>query len=1094
MQCPHCGFEKNLPEMNFCGGCGAKLTRDCPTCGSANSPAFRFCGKCGSPLDSPDASLPGDAPPSPDSYTPMHLVEKILTSRSALEGERKQVTVLFADLKGSLQFLEDRDPEDARAILHPVLKRMLEAVHYYEGTVNQVMGDGIMALFGAPIAHEDHAVRACYAALRMQEAVNRYGDELQRTRGMPVQIRVGLNSGEVVVQSVSSDLRMEYTAVGQTVHLAARMEQMAKPGSVLMTGLSLRLAEGFVQARPIGPVPVKGLTSPVEVFELTGAVPLRLRWQALAARGLTRFVGRQAELEALARSLKRAAAGQGQIVALVGDPGVGKSRVTWEFTNSHHTHGWLVLSSGSVSHGKATAYLPIVDLLKMYFGIEVRDDGRRIKERITGKLHTLDKTLSTTESVFFWLFDLPVEDLAWEALDPPQRRQQTLEAIKRVLLRESRVQPVCLVFEDLHWIDRETEAILDTLVEGLPTNRFFLLVNYRHHELVGGRPQDYRDKWSGRSYYTQLRIDPFARELAGELIDALVGNDASLRDLKRGIVEQAEGNPFFLEESVRALVETGALEGEPGAYRVARAPEEIKVPDTVQAILAARIDRLPVEDKRLLQSASVIGKDVPYTLLKAIAELPDEPLRAALNRLQAAEFLYETSLFPELEFTFKHALTHQVTYGSLLHERRRALHAQIMEAIEQLARDSRPELLDKLARHALEGAVWEKALLYSRQAGARASARSANEEAVRYFESALTALKHLPENREHLQQAIDIRFDLRVSLLALGALDRIRAYLGEAETLAEGLDDQPRLGRLSAYLSGYAYMAGEQEHALQFGQRALAIARELDDFPLLVEAQFRVGQVYHALGDYAKAIPVFERCIELVNGDLVQERFGLPAPPYVIARTWLTHCLAERGDFAAATTRGQEGIDLAESIDHPYSRAYAYWGLGHVYMRQGEFQKAIDVLERGLAICREWGITVWIPRYASYLGAAYAHSGRLDEALPLLEEGVARADAMHFAVHESSLVAALGEGYLLAGRKEDAARCAQRALGLARTHGERGHEAWVHWLLGEIAMGADGQPDPAQAARGYREALRLAEELGMQPLAVRCQAALAKLR
>src|SRR5712691_6484670 len=386
---------------------------------------------------------------APLTYTPPYLAEKILFSRSALEGERKQVTVLFADLKGSMELLAERDPEEARQLLDPVLERMIEAVHRYEGTVNQVMGDGIMALFGAPIAHEDHAVRAGYAALRMQETVTRYGDEVQRLHGVPVQIRVGLHSGAVVVRAIDSSLHMDYTAVGQTTHLAARMEQMAKPGSVLTTGETLRLAEGFVQVKALGPVVVKGLADLVEVFELVGAGSTRTRLQAFAARGLTRFVGRQAEFEALHQALERAGTSHGQVVAVIGEPGVGKSRLVYEFTRSHHTHGWLQLESSSVSYGKATAYLPVRDLLKAYFQIDDRDDGRKMREKLTGKLLTLDATLGPTLPAFLALLDVPVEDRYWQDLEPTQRRQRTLEAIKGLLLRESQVQPLLLVFENI---------------------------------------------------------------------------------------------------------------------------------------------------------------------------------------------------------------------------------------------------------------------------------------------------------------------------------------------------------------------------------------------------------------------------------------------------------------------------------------------------------------------------------------------------------------------------------------------------------------------------------------------------------------------
>ncbi len=478
----------------------------------------------------------------PELYTPRHLAEKILTSKATLEGERKQVTVLFADLKGSMELLADRDPEEARKLLDPVLEHMMEAVHRYEGTVNQVMGDGIMALFGAPVAHEDHAVRACYAALRMQQSVKRYAEEVRRREGTLIHVRVGLNSGEVVVRSIGSDLHMDYTAVGQTTHLAARMEQLAMPGSVLMSADTLRLAEGFVEVKPLGPVNVKGLSEPVEIFEVAGEGPVRTRLQAAVRRGLTRFVGRDAELEQLRRAQQDAGEGHGQVAAIVGEAGVGKSRLVYEFTHSHRLHDWLVLESASVSYGKATSYLPVIDLLKAYFKIQDRDDLREIREKITGKLLTLDESLRPTLPALLTLLDVPVDDAAWQALDPGQRRQRILDAVRRVLLREAREQPLLLIFEDLHWIDGETQAFLDSLMDSLPTARLLLLVNYR--------PQ-YEHTWGGKTYYRQLRLDPLPPESAEELLDELLGADVVLASLKRLLVERTEANPFFLEESVR---------------------------------------------------------------------------------------------------------------------------------------------------------------------------------------------------------------------------------------------------------------------------------------------------------------------------------------------------------------------------------------------------------------------------------------------------------------------------------------------------------------------------------------------------------------
>ena len=690
MHCAQCQ-QANPVGAKFCNECGAPLPRPCHACGQTNPPVAKFCNECGTSLSGDGTGTSPSRPASPPApglasgaatpqvYTPPHLVEKIRTAKSALEGERKQVTVLFADLKGSMELLGNRDPEEARQLLDPVLERLMAAVHRYEGTVNQIMGDGIMALFGAPVAHEDHAVRACYAALAMQEAIRRYSAEVRRTHGVEVQIRVGLNSGEVVVRAIGNDLHMDYSAIGQTTHLAARMEQLAAPGSIRLTAETLRLAEGLVQVTALGPVPVKGLAEPVEVFELVGVSALRRRLQVAAARGLTRFVGRQPELATLQQALERAGAGQGQVVAIVGEAGVGKSRLVYEVIHSHRTQGWLVLESASVSYGKATPYFPVLDLLKRYTQVEDRDDTRTIRARVTGQVLSLDEALQETIPALLWLLEALPEDHAFLTLEPPQRRRRTLDALKRVLVRESQVQPLLLVFEDLHWIDSETQALLDTLVESLPTARLLLLVNYR---------PEYQHGWGSKTYYTQLRLDPLPPVSAEVFLRALLGDDPSLAPLTRLLSARTGGNPFFLEESVRTLVETQVLVGEHGAYRLTQPLDSLQVPATVQAVLAARIDRLSPEEKRLLQTAAVIGTEVPFPLLQAIAALPEDELHRGLARLQAAEFLYETSLFPEPAYTFKHALTHEVAYGSLLQERRRTLHAGIVEASERLL--SRP--------------------------------------------------------------------------------------------------------------------------------------------------------------------------------------------------------------------------------------------------------------------------------------------------------------------------------------------------------------------------------------------------------------------
>jgi class 3 adenylate cyclase/tetratricopeptide (TPR) repeat protein len=1021
--------------------------------------------------------------PAPETYTPKHLVEKILTSKAALEGERKQVTVLFADLKGSMELLADRDPEEARKLLDPVLERMMEAVHRYEGTVNQVMGDGIMALFGAPLAHEDHAVRACYAALRMQEVVKRYAEEVRRAQGLTVRIRVGINSGEVVVRAIGSDLHMDYTAVGQTTHLAARMEQLADPGSILVSPATLELAGGYVEVRSLGLVPVKGLPDPVEVYELTGAGTARSRLQATASRGLTPFVGRDPELAHLVRAQEQALGGHGQLLAIVGEAGVGKSRLYHEFIHSHRVQGWLVLQASAVSHGKSISYLPVIDLLKAYCKLEERDDHRALREKITGKLFTLDESLKPLLPAFFGLLDVPVDDPQWQALDPAQRRHQTLDANKRLLLREAQAQPVVVIFEDLHWVDTETQALLDSLVASLPAARLLMLVNYR---------PEYQHGWGSKTYYTQLRLDALPAESAGELLEGLLGADPGLAPLKALLTERTSGNPLFLEESVRTLVETRALTGTRGAYRLAQPVEAIQVPATVQSILASRIDRLPLDEKRLLQSAAVIGKDVPFALLQGIAGLPEEDLRRGLAHLQAAEFLYEKNLFPDLEYTFKHALTHDVAYGSLLQDRRRDLHAKVMETIEVLYADRPIEQIERLAHHAFRGEVWTKAVGYLRQAAGKAFARSANREAVAYLEQALAALAHLPESRETMELAIDLRFEMRSSLFPLGEVGAMLTILRDAERLATALDDRRRQAWVSVYMSQYSWVTGHLAEARAFGERAGAIAETLGDSVLRAVSNYYAGAACFASTDYRDAEGFLRKALHSLAGELSRERFGLAGFPSVMTRWLLASSLAERGEFSEALVHGQEGLRIAEELRHPYSLILMCWGLALLYTLEGELSHAVVHLERALALCRDWTVPVLSPVTTGFLGYLQVLSGRVAEGLPMLEQGEQDQEASGLALYHSRLVLWLGEALMRADRPEDALAQAERARRLTRERGERGLEAWACWLLGEIASRRG--PVEVETAEGhYRQALALADEGGLCPLLARCHSGLGRL-
>jgi class 3 adenylate cyclase/tetratricopeptide (TPR) repeat protein len=1068
MQCPRCQHE-NLPTAKFCQECATPLARPCTNCGSQLPPSAKFCPECAHPAGSVATSQARFT--APESYTPKHLAERILTSKSALEGERKQVTVLFADLKGSMELLADRDPEEARKILDPVLERMMEAVHRYEGTVNQVMGDGIMALFGAPLAHEDHAVRACYAALSMQESVKRYAEKLRRAEGVLVQIRVGLNSGEVVVRSIASDLHVDYTAVGQTTHLAARMEQLAPPGSVRLTGETARLTEGYVEVRSLGPIPVRGLSDTIEIFELTGAGQARTRLQAAALRGLTRFVGRDAEVEHLRRVLGQAGAGYGQVVAIVGEAGVGKSRLTYEFTHSHRVQDWLILEASSVSYGKATSYLPVIDLLKGYFKIGDRDDHRDMHAKVLGRVLGLDRALEFLLPPLLALLDVPVEDAAWQTLDPPQRRQRTLDAVKRVLLRESQVQPLLVVFEDLHWVGGETQALLDSLVDSLGSARLLLLVNYR---------PEYQHPWGSKTSYSQMRLDALPAESAGELLNALLGDDSGLAPLKERLVR--DGNPFFLEETVRTLVETKALAGERGRYRLTRPVQAIQIPPTVQTILAARIDRLSPEDKRLLQTASVVGEDVPFVLLQAIAELPDEALRHGLEHLQAAEFLYETGLYPDLEYAFKHTLTHEVAYGSLLGDRRRALHAHVVSSMESLYAHRLNEFAERLGHHATRGEVWDRAVRYLRLAGKKAEARSAYREAVGVYEVALSALARLPESRATLTDCIHLHLALGNAFDALAEYESALHALWPAERAATALKDLLGLGRVLSRMCVDLRLLGRHEQAVDAGQRALAVADSLGNSELRAWARLRLSQAYYAVGDLTQASELLRHVVEAPPPEsATRERLSL-------ARTWLAIGLAPLGQFDEALLHGEEALRFAENADDPWALIAALAALALVHGSRGDLRRAIELAERGLALAETWTVKDWAWVLVGVLGGAYRLAGRIDEAIAYAERAVEFTPPGH----RASALARLSATYLVAGRGADALQSAQQALELSRNQKERPNEARALHVLGELASHLD-PPDIEIAEAKYHQALALGSEVHMRPLVAHCHLGLGNL-
>jgi transcriptional regulator with AAA-type ATPase domain/tetratricopeptide (TPR) repeat protein len=798
------------------------------------------------------------------------------------------------------------------------------------------------------------------------------------------------------------------------------------------------------------------------------------REEASAGWKVTRFIGRTSELDALRQAASLAEQQHGQIVAIVGEAGVGKSRLAYEAVRQFH--GWLLLSAGGAPYARETSYAPLVELLKTFCHVQDVDSPSEVRERVARALPVAADAQSVQPPILDLLGVLPLDD-AFHKVDPIQRRRRTHDGVRQMLLAASVAEPVCLIIEDLHWIDAETQAVLDGLVNGLPGARVLLLVNYR---------PEYQHPWSSKSYYRQVGLNPLPVEGVGELLDALLGDDPGLVPLKRLLVEQ--GNPFFLEETVRMLMETNVLTGERGRYALTHPVEAIEVAPTVQALLTARIDRLPPEDRHLMQVASVVGKDVPFTLLQAVADLPDEALRRGLGHLQTAEFLYETRLVPDPEYTFKHALTQQVAYDGLLAEQRCPLHAQVVAAIERTYPDRLAEHVEELAHHAVRGGLHEKAVGYFRQAGLRAMARAAYREAILHLEQALAALRRLPETRETTELTIDIRLDLRTALNPLGDQARMDELVREAEGLARRLGDQHRLGRIASFMAQQCLVTGDYDEAVRLGQEALAIARTRGDCSIEVVATTFLGVTYAARGAFKDAITFLERNVAL-EGDLRFERFGATGIQSAFSGAKLADVLAQLGRFDEAIVHAEAAVRIAEGADHPLTLSWALFYLGRAHLCRGDFLRATRALERGLDLCRTWQFAVGTPLFAATLGATYALAGRADEALPLIAGAVEEFRRRPSHSRPALILLCAGVTFLSAGRIDEAKSHAREALLLTRRLEARGSEAHGLCLAGDVASTGGAEDAPGY----YREALALADELGMRPLVAHCHLGLARL-
>jgi len=992
-------------------------------------------------------------------------------------GERKQITVLVASV-GRTSPDAEHDPEAAMQELDPALEAMKDHVRRYDGLVSAAQPDGLTAVFGAPVAHEDHAVRACHAAIAMQAAVR------NRVDGSPA-LGIGLHSGEAVIRAIRDGASSRYEAIGPVVSLATRVGALAEPGVILLTHETARRAEGFVHVQPAETIaagePHGGLMA------LRGTTGARNRWEVQAARALTPFVGRDAEVAALVGAMRRVESGRGELVAVVADPGIGKSRLIHEFVRAAVPAGWGVLETSAASHDTRASYRPVSALLRAWFGIEQRDQKPVMESKVRARIEDLHPELRPALPALMSLLDLPMADTDWPTLSPPQRRRRTLDAVKALLACECRGRPVVLLFEDLHWIDTETQAVLDTLVDSLGALRILLLVTHR---------PEYRHGWSGKSYFSQLRLLPLAAEAADRLMKSLLGSDKSLDGLKRELVARTEGTPLFVEETVRALAEAGSLSGRQGDYRPARSIATFEIPSTVQAVIAARIDRLPPASKNLLQVASVIGRDIPLSLLQHVAKMPEDVLQQALGDLRAAEFLHEAQLLPDVVYTFKHALTHEVAYGSVLRERRRAIHVEIVETIGTLNRDRIDEQVEQLAHHAVKGRLWDHAIRYLFRAAGKAIQRSAHRQAMEFLQQGLELIPKLPDSAARLRVELDFQKALGVTLMASkgwGAQEVDDAYV-RAQTLAEALADERELFVVLRGQGQFHMIRGEVQIARRFGDRCQALAAKAGDPAMRIETHHLFWSNCLFMGDYAGA----DRHAEHGIADYDRQRdhrltyIYSGHDPGVCCRSFSGLALWQRGEADRALVRCEEALALASDLKHPLTTGLAYWGLSYIHMFRNDAAKAQAAAEREIAICEEYMLPLLLSQGRFQLGWALAAQGALGDGIALMQQGLEAISATGAEMGRPYFSALLAEALAKAGRAKEGLAEIDRALAIVDRDQAYFQLSEIRRLKGALLLQLPGY-DPDAVTACFRGAIAAASEQGAPIGELRAAVSLARL-
>ncbi len=1079
MLCPKCQFD-NADGMNFCGKCGTKLEKICQQCNFGNPIEYEFCGKCGNKLSIPSEiatkELSFDEKLTKiQKYLPKGITEKILSQRDRIEGERKQVTVMFCDMAGFTALSEKLDPEGAYAIVDQVYEILIHKVHDYEGTVNEMTGDGIMALFGAPIALEDAPQRAIRSSLAIHQEMAKFNNKIRQEIEdvAPLKMRIGLHTGPVVVGTVGNDLRVEFKAVGDTVNLASRMEGLAEPGSTYVTEAIFRLTEGLFRFEAMGKKGIKGKKKPIKVYRVIAPSTSRTRFDVSTERGLTPFVGRERELELLLDGYERSKAGRGQAISIIADAGLGKSRLLYEFRKAVTSEDVTFLEGKCLSYSRGVVYHPIIDILKANFDIRDNDGDLQIREKIKEGLDVMGADEASILPYLLELLSVKYNDFDKIPLSPEERKDRIFGALKQMVLKGSENQPLIMAFENLHWIDHSSEESLKGLLDAISGARVFLIFTYR---------PEFIHTWGGRSYHSQINLNRLSTRETLMMVSHLLGTEDFEREIEQVVLEKTEGVPFFIEELINSLRDQETIEKKGNKCYLTKDIRETIIPSTIHDVIMARVDSLPEGAKGLLLTGSVAGREFSHHLIKKLTEFSKEELLSHLSVLKDSELLYERGIYPQSNYVFKHALTQEVAYNSLLQKRRTELHEKIGKALEKIHSEKLDEMCEILAYHFVQGEDWQRTYRYCQEAGLKAYSHSAYEQALRYFEDALTAIKKLPREKARIEKEIDLRFNMRSPLVALGRHEDWGELIRGAEPLAREINDDARLSNVLNYLSSLHWMYGQHKKAIELGQKALNFAQRAKHFSYQVATMSHLGIFFFNIGDYPKQIEIHQKVRKKLIGEDAFKQHGLASLPGALSRSMIVLGLAELGNFDEIEKIGSEALEIAEQVRNALTLTFVYNFLAMAYLRLGKFEPALPLLEKGHELCRFSELQSMYSYTVGNLGYAYLLAKEPRRALTVLEEG-AKDENLKVSFWPTPPLTVLADAYRVAGEISLATETVSRALKLSDKREERGFEAWAMLVMAGIN---DAAERPEEAKQWYRRTLKQASDLSMRPLVAHC--------